>query len=214
MDRPRVAIVIPAWNEAGTIADVVRAARGYGLPVVVDDGSTDRTAELAREAGAEVVSHESNRGYDAALNSGFQRAAELGCEIMVTADADGQHDPSLIRKFVDAIDAGADVVLGIRSRRQRLGEHMFAWYAKARFGIEDPLCGMKAYRREVYDALGHFDSYGSAGTELAIFAAKRRFRISQIRFTVREREGQSRFGQTLRGNYKIIRAMLLAALGR
>ena len=212
MDRSRVAIVIPALNEAGTIADVVRSASSYGLPIVVDDGSTDDTAELARQAGAAVVSNERNLGYDAALNSGFKHAAGLGSEIIVTADADGQHDPSLIRKFVDAIDAGADVVVGIRSRRQRLGEHLFAWYAKTTFGIEDPLCGMKAYRRTVYDALGHFDSHGSVGTELAIFAAKRKFRISQIRFEVRERKGQSRFGQTLAGNYKIVRAMLLTAL--
>ncbi|MEO6923291.1 MAG: glycosyltransferase family 2 protein, partial [Bryocella sp.] len=171
MDRSRVAIVIPAWNESATIADVVRSARAYGLPIVVDDGSTDETAALAREAGAEVISHEQNRGYDGALNSGFQRASELECEIIVTADADGQHDPMLITKFVDAIDRGADVVIGIRSRKQRFAEHLFALYTRIRYGIEDPLCGMKAYRKFVYDALGHFDSHGLVGTELALFAA-------------------------------------------
>jgi glycosyltransferase involved in cell wall biosynthesis len=210
MDRLRIAIVIPAWNEAGTIADVVRAARGYGLPIVVDDGSTDDTAELGKQAGAEVVSHTRNQGYDDALNSGFQRAAELECEIIVTADADGQHDPSLISRFVDAIDAGSDVVAGIRSHKQRVAEHLFALYTSAAFGIKDPLCGMKAYRMTVYRALGHFDSCGSVGTELMIFAAKRKFRISQIEFQVRERQGRSRFGQVFKGNYRIARAMLLA----
>lgn len=209
MDRPRVAIVIPAWNEAATIADVVRGAREYGLPIMVDDGSNDQTAALAREAGAEVVVHEKNRGYEGALNSGFRRAAELECEIIVTADADGQHDPTLVAKFVDAIDAGADVVIGIRSRRQRVGEHLFALYTRARFGIEDPLCGMKAYRRSVYDALGHFDSRRLVGTELALFAAKRRYRIGQTAFQVRERQGASRFGQVFKGNYRILRALLL-----
>lgn len=210
MDRSRVGIVIPALNESATILGVVEAVVIYGVPIVVDDGSTDDTAVLARQAGAVVVSHERNRGYDAALNSGFIKAAALGSDVIITLDADGQHDPALLQKFIDQIDAGADVVIGIRSRRQRLAEHLFAWYANLRFGIKDPLCGMKAYRTWVYEALGHFDSYGSIGTELMIFAAKRGCRLSQISLDVRERKDQSRFGRVLAGNYRIIRAMLFS----
>ncbi len=210
MDRSRVVIVIPALNESASIVGVVEAAARYGIPIVVDDGSTDNTAALATQAGAMVVSHESNQGYDAALNAGFKKAAELGSEIIITIDADGQHDPSLIQKFVNAIDAGADVVVGIRSRRQRFAEHIFAWYTHWHFGIKDPLCGMKAYRTVVYEVLGHFDAYGSIGTELTIFAAKRGYRLGQIEFEVREREGQSRFGQVLAGNYKILRSIFIA----
>ena len=210
MDRSRVAVVIPALNESATIAIVVNAAGRYGLPIVVDDGSTDNTAAQATRAGAIVVSHKNNLGYDAALNSGFKKAAEMGSEIIITVDADGQHDPSLIQKFIDSIDAGADVVAGIRSRRQRFTEHLFAWYTIFNFGIKDPLCGMKAYRTVVYEALGHFDSCGSVGTELIIFAVKHGFRLVQIKFVVRVREGHSRFGQVLTGNYKILRAMLHA----
>lgn len=210
MDRSRVAIVIPALNESATIADVVEAAGKYGVPIVVDDGSTDNTAELAAKAGAVVASHKNNQGYDAALNSGFRKATELGSDIVITLDADGQHDPSLIFQFIAAIDAGADVVIGVRSRRQRLAEHLFALYAICRFGIKDPLCGMKAYRKVVYEDLGHFDSYGSIGTELAIFAAKKGYRLNQIPFTVRERRDQPRFGRVLVGNYKITRALILS----
>jgi len=208
--QKRVCIVIPALNESATIVGIVKAAGIYGVPIVVDDGSTDVTAKLAIQAGAVVTSHEKNRGYDGALNSGFKKAAELRSDVIITVDADGQHDPSLIQKFIDAIDSGADVVIGIRSRRQRLAEHLFAWYTTLRFGIKDPLCGMKAYRVIVYNALGHFDSYGSIGTELMIFAAKKGFRLSQISFDVRERKGQSRFGKVLAGNYKIIRAMIFS----
>lgn len=210
MDRSRVGIVIPALNEGATIVDVVEAAGIYGVPIVIDDGSTDGTAELAKQAGAVVVSHKRSRGYDAALNSGFKEAVELGSEVIVTVDADGQHDPSLLPRFLEQIAAGADVVVGIRSRRQRFAEYLFAWYARFRFGIEDPLCGMKAYRTPLYEALGHFDSYRSIGTELMIFAAKNGFRISQIAFNVRERRDQSRFSRVLAGNYKILRAMALS----
>lgn len=210
MDRYRIAIVIPALNESATIKAIVEKAGIFGVPIVVDDGSTDDTAELAKLAGAVVVSHDRNHGYDMALNSGFKKAAELGSEVIITVDADGQHDPALLRKFIDQIEAGADVVIGIRSRRQRFAEHLFAWYASLRFGIEDPLCGMKAYRTSVYAAQGHFDSYGSIGTELAISASKNGCRLSQIPFDVRERKDQSRFGRILTGNFRILRAIALA----
>ena len=210
MDKYRVGIVIPALNESTTIAGIVEVVGKYGVPIVVDDGSTDNTAELALQSGVIIVRHEINRGYDAALNSGFKKAADLGIQIIITVDADGQHDPSLIQQFIEAIDFGADIVVGIRSQRQRFAEHLFAWYTDLRFGVKDPLCGIKAYRTTVYKALGHFDSYGSIGTELTIFAAKKGYRMRQIGINVRERSGESRFGQMLSGNYKIMRAMLLS----
>ena len=210
MDRSRVGVVIPALNESATIQGIVEAVGLYGVPIVIDDGSTDDTAALAERAGAVVVSHGQNLGYDAALNSGFKKAAGLGSELIVTLDADGQHDPSLLQRFIDQIDAGADVAVGIRSRRQRLGEHLFAWYTSLRFGVKDPLCGMKAYRIAVYQKLGHFDSYTSVGTELMIFAAQNGYRFNQIPFVVRERVDQPRFGRIVAANYRIIRAMVLS----
>jgi len=210
MDKHRVGIVIPALNESTTIAGIVETVGKYGIPIVVDDGSTDSTGALALKFGAVVVTHEINRGYDAALNSGFKKASELGVEIIITVDADGQHNPLLIQQFIDIIDSGADIVVGIRSNRQRISEHLFAWYTDLRFGINDPLCGMKAYKANIYKSLGHFDSYGSIGTELTIFAAKNRYQIEQIAFNVLERTGVSRFGQMFSANYKIIRALILS----
>lgn len=210
MDKYRIGIVIPAFNESSTIAGIVEAVGKYGIPIVVDDGSVDNTSELAQQFGAVIVRHENNRGYDVALNSGFKKAVELDSNVIITLDADGQHNPALIQQFINAIDAGADIVVGIRSRKQRLAEHLFAWYADIRFGVNDPLCGMKAYTADVHKALGHFDSYGSIGTELTMYAAKKGYKIEQIEFDVRERTGDSRFGKMLLGNYKIIRSMILS----
>lgn len=212
MDRHRVGVVIPALNESVTISDVVATTLAYGVPIVVDDGSTDDTADSAAQAGALVVTHERNRGYDAALNSGFAKAAEIGCEIIITLDADGQHDPGMLGHFIAAVEGGYDVVIGARSRRQRLAEHVFAWYTTRRYGIDDPLCGMKAYRTTVFRELGHFDSYGSIGTELAFYAANNGFRVGQQYIVVRERNGQARFGPLLQANCRIFRAMLLLIL--
>lgn len=208
MGRFRVGIVIPALNESATIAEVVGAASKYGVAIVVNDGSIDATATLAEQASAEVVSHDENRGYDAALNTGFQRAVEIGCDVIITMDADGQHDPTLIQKFIDRIYDGADVVSGVRSKRQRLAEHAFAWYTNLRFGLHDPLCGMKAYKVEVYRAQGYFDAYGSIGTALTIYAALNGYKIDEVPFVVRDRHGVSRFGHVIAGNYRIFRAMI------
>jgi glycosyltransferase involved in cell wall biosynthesis len=207
MDRHRVGLVIPALNEAASIGTVVSNAAAYGLPIVTDDGSTDRTGEVAAAAGATVVRHDVNRGYDQALSSGFARARELGCEFVVTMDADGQHDPAIVGSFLAALEQGADVVVGVRDRRQRIAEHVFAWVARRKWGIRDPLCGMKGYRVRVYDALGHFDSYNSIGTELAIFAAKRGMRITEVPVKTRDRVGSPRFGTRLSANRRIFAAL-------
>jgi glycosyltransferase involved in cell wall biosynthesis len=210
MVRSSLGIIIPALNEAQSIAQVIGGARGFGTVIVVDDGSSDGTGVTAAAAGAQVVRHDVNRGYDAALNSGFAHAAQLGCDAVITLDADGQHDPSLLAKFIDALDRNATVVVGVRDRFQRVAERLFAWIARARWRIRDPLCGMKGYRMHVYRELGHFDSYGSVGTELAIYAAFRGHAIAEVPVRTRERVGVPRFGRRLMGNWRILRALLLS----
>jgi glycosyltransferase involved in cell wall biosynthesis len=210
VDRSRVGIVIPTLNEARTIERIVAAARLFGVPIVVDDGSGDATGELARAAGASVVTHAVNRGYDGALNSGFEHAARVGCEYAITMDADGQHDPAILGQFISALDAGADVVIGVRDRRQRIAEHVFAWVAYVKWGVRDPLCGMKGYRMSVYRELGHFDRCNSIGTELAIYAAKSGRRIAQLPVKTRDRDDEPRFGRRFSANRRILRALLLS----
>lgn len=208
MDRSKIGLVIPAFNESATIYNVVKAASEYGQPIVVNDCSSDNTAQLAQQAGAVVVTHQTNLGYDAALNSGFVKAAELECQYIITLDADGQHNPKLIQKFIDKLDKGIDVVLGVRSNKPRISEHLFALTTRARFGIKDPLCGMKGYTIETYNKLGHFDNYRSIGTELMLFAARENLDIVQVPFKVGERQDAPRFGNIVKANFKILRAML------
>ena len=210
MERSRLGIVIPAYNEAATIASVVQGVKDLGQPIVVNDNSSDETAELAGNAGAVVVSHEQNKGYDQALDSGFQQAEKIGCEYVVTMDADGQHDPSILGIYINEMDNGTDMVLGVRDRRQRIAEHVFAWIAGLLWGIDDPLCGMKGYRMDVYRKLGHFDSYGSIGTELAIYGVRSGYSFVQVPVATRDRRGESRFGRAIKGNYLILRAAMLS----
>ncbi len=121
----KIIAVIPAYNEETTIAEVLKGTRDFvDEVVVVDDGSTDRTAQIARVQGAVVVSHVINRGLGAAIGTGFEMAKKRNAEVVVTLDADGQHDPSEINKFVHAIEKGADVVIGTRMKT-RVG---MPWY--------------------------------------------------------------------------------------
>lgn len=110
-----IVAVIPAFNEEGQIADVVRRSSGFAdRVVVVNDGSADRTGEIARMAGATVVEHAINRGLGATLGTGIAAARKLGGEVIITLDADGQHNPEEIPLFVEAIRGGKDAVLGSR----------------------------------------------------------------------------------------------------
>jgi glycosyltransferase involved in cell wall biosynthesis len=111
-----VLVVIPAYNEQRFIGSVVVHLRMLGYPVlVVDDGSTDRTAEIAAAAGAEVLVHERNQGKAEALNTGFRHARRASVDVLVAMDGDAQHEPSEIARLLEPITEGtADVVIGSR----------------------------------------------------------------------------------------------------
>lgn len=207
----KVAIVIPAYNEAATIEEVVASVRPHGLPIVVDDCSTDSTADLAAAAGAEVVRHRRNMGYDGALQSGFRRADELAAALTVTFDADGQHDAGVLQRVLAPLLAGeADLVLGVRPRPARLSEWAFGLYTRLRYRVPDILCGLKAYDMRLYRRHGCFGSSRSIGTELALASLARGARWATVPVPIRPRQGRPRFGSLLRANGRILRAMLLA----
>jgi glycosyltransferase involved in cell wall biosynthesis len=117
--EPPILALIPAWNEGGRIGPIVEATRAYLPVLVVDDGSRDDTAAEAERAGATVVRHPQNQGKGVALMTGFAWALERSYEAVLTLDADGQHDPADIPKFLAAYDADAsDLIIGRRDFSQ------------------------------------------------------------------------------------------------
>ncbi len=202
---------MPAYNESKTVADQVRAL----LPqvahvVVVDDCSTDDTGKRAEEAGAHVVRHTENGGYDRSLDDGFKAAAALGADIIFTFDADGEHDARDVERIVGPIMRDeADVVAGARPYSRHWSEHIFAFFTRVFFGVPDAVCGFKAYRRSVYDSVGFFDSRGSTGTELMIRASRRGYRVTWLPITLHERVSDSSrfYALNWRGNFRILKSM-------
>ncbi|MFN2159789.1 MAG: glycosyltransferase family 2 protein [Anaerolineales bacterium] len=132
-----ITAIIPAYNESLRIGEVIRTARQFLPVLVVDDGSTDDTAEISRLAGANIISYSPNRGKGAALRAGFTHVLSSDCKAAVTLDADGQHDPGDIPGFLAYYrKTNSDLIIGMRDFRDMpltrrlansLGQLSFSW---------------------------------------------------------------------------------------
>jgi glycosyltransferase involved in cell wall biosynthesis len=209
MDK-KITAVIPALNEEDTIEKVIQGLKGYVNEIIlVDDGSKDKTADIASKEGAVVLPHKENMGYDKSIDDGFSLAAQRGADIVLTFDADGQHNPQDIPAILEPIIQGkADLVVGKRPYKARITEYIFAWIAQRKAGIEDPLCGLKAYDIKVYKDVGFFDRLSSIGTELMFRAKKKGYRIVQRDISLNKRTDTPRFGRILKANWKIFKAIV------
>lgn len=191
------AVVIPAYNEELMIGDVINKCKEHVDDViVVNDGSSDRTAETAEKAGAFVLSHGANKGYGQALIDGIKTALERGHDVVITLDGDGQHNPDDIPKFLNAMKYfDADIVSGSRF----LGNFMASQFHR-RFGIKvltaipyflcglhmsDTQCGFRAYRKEVFEKVSLSDRGMGFSVELPIKAKQKGFSFMEVPVTVK-----------------------------
>lgn len=195
--EPFVVVGVPAFNEERMIAKVVMEAQERADKVVVcDDGSTDMTAEIAKRLGADVVRHEHNLGYGAAVQSLFRRARELDADVLVTLDADGQHDPSEIPLLTKPIvEDEADIIIGSRLVDQRLAYTM-PWYRRAgikfitrlvnntsKHRVKDAQSGFRAYNRKSIETLSVLENGMGVSVEILINARKQGLRIHEVSAT-------------------------------
>jgi glycosyltransferase involved in cell wall biosynthesis len=208
----RLAVVIPAYNEEQTLGQVIDAVHAKNLAIiVVSDGSKDRTVEIATQKQAHVIDHGTNKGYEAALSTGVHAAHEMGFELVATFDADGQLSPEDLVLFTKKLDEDkSDVVIGIRSYRNRYSENLLALFGRLRFQIKDPLCGLKLYRLSKASKHFPFDTRKLVGMELAFKMVSDGGKVSQLPINVRKREGESRYGTSLRGEMFILKSLKTA----
>ncbi len=220
---PELSIFFPFWNEEANIAAVVQKALEIAPTIadkfeilVVDDGSSDRTLEKATELSKKhsrikVISHKVNRGYGAALRSGFEHAQY---DYIVFTDGDLQFDFSEVTKFVEKIDQ-ADMVIGFRKKRRdnKLFKRLLlmnllkAWdFILFGFYFRDIDCGFKMFKKEAVDKIGPFHSEGAMiTTEILAKATAKKLKIIQIGVNHYPREHGEQTGANL---FVIVRAIL------
>ena len=189
-----VLVAIPARNEAGNLEAVVRELRGARPDddlLVVDDASTDGTAQVARSLGCELIELPFHLGYGAALQAGIKQGLRRGYAVVVTFDADGQHDPADIAALAEAVSAGVDLVIGSRfiapgayrgRRLRRGGQWLFAVLVRLITGLRltDPTSGLKALGRrgQALFALSRFpDRFPDA--DALVLAKRARLRVEE-----------------------------------
>ena len=201
MPRPRIAVVVPALNEEESIAGVVRAiaCQQVNEIIVVDNGSTDRTGEQARSAGARVV-QEPQRGYGRACRAG-QTAASTGTDIIVFLDGDGSDCPELMDRIVGPLLANThDFVIGSRIRGKRepgsmTGQQLLAgWLAgvliRLVYGVRyTDMCPFRAIRRDALAQLPMREETYGWNLEMQMRAAEAGLRILEVPVDHRRRTG-------------------------
>jgi glycosyltransferase involved in cell wall biosynthesis len=188
----KVCCVIPAYQEARAIEQVVQGSRRYcDRVIVVDDGSTDGTGSIAATCGALVLRHPRNLGKGAALRTGFEKVAGLDCPVTITLDGDGQHDPRSIPRFLRVIhQSGADVVVGSRYGTlaeampfaRRLSNLLTTKALRVLYGIPvtDSQSGYRAFTKRVLWAVRVRSNGFAAETEMLIDARRAGFKIKEV----------------------------------
>ncbi|MBI5575899.1 MAG: glycosyltransferase family 2 protein [Deltaproteobacteria bacterium] len=201
--RGKGIIVIPAYNEAESIAGVVREILAESLDmdiVVVDDGSTDATADVIRGLPVQGLSHPINLGYGVAIQTGMLHAARTGYDFLVLMDGDGQHIPAEIPKLLAGLDGGADIVIGSRIlagsgsyripalRRAAIG--FFSFLAKTLGGVDirDVTSGFQAMRRDVFSFLAKEYPVDFPDAEVVVMLGLKKFTAAEVPTRFRRRE--------------------------
>jgi len=230
-DSHFVSVIIPALNEEEPIADVVRGCLATGLPgevIVVDNGSTDRTAERAREAGARVVA--AARGYGRACTAGVN-AVSRECDIIVFLDGDGSDCPELMNGLVRPIINGThDFVIGSRTRGERepgsmnaqqvFAGYLAGWLIRPLYGVKyTDMCPFRAIRRDALGRLGMKEETYGWNLEMQMRAARAGLRVLEVPVNHRCRTGgESKVSGTLRGTFvagsRILTTLLRVATER
>ena len=195
---PNIIVCIPAYNESATIGKVIEGAKKFATRVIVyDDGSTDNTAEISKNNGAQVIRNDENQGYGKAIHGLLKFAKESQADIMVTIDSDGQHDPDQIPSLVEPLlSRECDIVIGSRfiragdtdkiPRYRKIGIKTItrAVQIASYDNVTDAQSGFRAYNKLALSRLKIYDNGMSASTEIIMDAKDLGLKIIEVPITV------------------------------
>jgi glycosyltransferase involved in cell wall biosynthesis len=191
LGRMNVCVIIPAYNEADRIGELVKKIRGQGLVVlVVNDGSTDNTVGMAKENGAEVISNVKNSGKGASLLKGFEYALTNGFDAAITMDADGQHLAADIQTFIKKSESeNTTIIVGNRMSNTRtmpllriiinkLMSWLISYFVKQ--NIADTQCGFRLIKRQVLEKIELRTQKFEIESEMLLEADRHGFKIHSV----------------------------------
>jgi glycosyltransferase involved in cell wall biosynthesis len=228
--HPRYLAIIPGYNEAETVASVIDSVREHEPTfdvLVIDDGSTDGTGEVAEKAGAMVLRHPFNLGIGGAVQSGFVFAQERGYDYAVQVDADGQHCPEEISKLLAAIrkDPSLDMVCGSRfitrdntypaTISRRTGIHIFAFILSRLVGqkVSDPTSGFRLYNRRGIGLFAHDYPHDYPEVEAVLMVHFHRLRMAEVPVRMLQRGGGKSSIRSGKSAYYMIKVLLAIFIG-
>ncbi len=223
----RALLIIPAFNEAGAIEGVINAVRGsfVGDIAVIDDGSEDETAALARAAGAAVLQHPCNLGIGAAVQTGFLYGLQGGYDVVVRQDGDGQHDPAQIPRLLAVLAAdAADIVVGSRflaregyqsTLVRRMGIFVLGVVSRlVGAHITDPTSGYWAVNRRALAVLAHSHPDDYPETEALVMASRAGCRVAEVPVIMYARIAGTSSISALYSGFYMIKVVLALLVGR
>src|SRR3989344_5670476 len=196
----RIWLAIPAYNEAGTISQVVEEVKPYvDQIIVINDASTDKTAEIVKSSKINLINNKRRLGYAKSLERGLRLAFSKGADYCVCWDADGQHLAKNLPKILKIIKADRpDIIVGKRQQHNRWMERAWGIYSQSRYGFSDPLCGLKVYSKQVWEKYGDVETKYTIATELLFKAVEDGMKWREIEVAVKKRVDQSRFGDAVK----------------
>jgi len=219
-------IVMPAYNEAKVIAGVINGLKknGHKDIIVVDDGSNDRTGEIAEKAGAHVYTHPINRGLGGALGTGIKAALAEGAGYIVTFDSDGQHDPKDVnRVLAPLVNKKADVVIGSRLLKpqgmpwiRRVGNFGLNVITFLLFGIwtTDSQSGLRAFSRKAAEKINIQTNKMEVSSEIIKEIGRKRLKFREIAIRPIYTKYSREHGQSHMNAFRIIAKLVIERLKR
>jgi glycosyltransferase involved in cell wall biosynthesis len=204
MMKKKVVAAIPCYNTQEHIADLVVKINKYvDEVIVIDDGSTDMTADVAKRAGAKVISHKKNKGYGEAIKSCFASTQANQADVLIIMDGDGQHDPDEIYRLLLPISReDADIVIGSRFladgkkmpcyRKFGIGIINYVWNFGAKLKLSDTQSGFRAYNRKAIDGLKFTEKGMSISIEIIEKARRMGLNIKEVPITCSYENNNSR----------------------
>ncbi len=207
--KPKIIAAIPAFNEEKYIGTIVLKTRQYvDEVIVVDDGSTDQTANVAKLAGATVIQHKQNKGYGASIQAILAEAKRREPDILVLLDADSQHNPDEIPQLIKPISEGFDLIIGSREqqkvnipRYRRIGQKTISYFSGILSGeqLADSESGFRVFSRKAVVMLELRENGMSVSAETIADAARKGLKITESPISIRYTKDGSTLNPVVHG---------------